>query len=103
MGFSSHQPWRDRRSPRRRLNDLRNQQLTGKPVPEPNTPEYVVYKMRTDLLVFGFAAVKEIAKARKETAGSMPCPLCQEPLIFSVAMGHYRALCSKAECINIME
>lgn len=73
-------------------------------MPERGTPEYVEWMCRTELIVFGYAAVKTIAKARKLTGGTMPCPLCQEPLSFAIAPnGHGRAQCSKAECISVIE
>lgn len=100
------QAWRDGYKRRRkRLHELKLEQQSGKPLPERGTPEYVEWMCRTELIVFGFAAVKTIAKAKKEPTGSMRCPLCQRNLIYSTTSsnGHMRALCETAECINCME
>lgn len=64
-----------------------------------------VGEARMELLLYGFAVVKEVASLRGESAGTMTCPLCQKALKFSVAKsnGHCHAHCSTNHCINAME
>lgn len=61
--------------------------------------------MRLELLVFGFAAAKELANLAGEKSGAMECPLCLQQLRFSVAPsnGHFAAKCATTNCINMME
>lgn len=52
----------------------------------------------------GFEAAKEIARLRGETEGTMPCPLCQQPLRFATAAnGHFRAECPTVHCLSMIE
>lgn len=69
------------------------------------TVDEQIEELRLELVLLGFAAVKEIARLRGQTVGEMTCPLCQQPLRFSVAAcnGHLDARCSTAGCINARE
>lgn len=60
---------------------------------------------RQELLIYGFAVVKQMAAYLGETSGTMECPLCQQDLKFSIAPTnqHCRAKCSTEKCINIVE
>lgn len=62
-------------------------------------------KIRLELVVYGFAAVKHLADVSGEQSGTMECPLCQKQLRFSVAKsnGHLSARCETPNCINAME
>lgn len=68
-------------------------------------PEKHVQQLLTELMIFGFAAAKEIARLRGQQSGTMPCPLCKQPLRFSVAPsnGHFAARCATKGCINAVE
>ncbi len=69
------------------------------------TPEDHIEQLLRELLVFGFAAAKEIARLRGQTSGTMPCPMCQQPLRFSVSPSnnHFHARCKTENCIRISE
>ena len=60
---------------------------------------------RTELKVYGFAVVKQLATLNGLMGGTMECPLCQGQLRFSIAEsnGHCAAKCEHADCINAME
>ena len=73
--------------------------------PRRGTPQEQIEQLRMELLVYGFAAAKEIARLRGQASGSMACPLCQQRLVFGTAQcnGHFRAHCSTKDCINATE
>lgn len=60
---------------------------------------------RMELLVYGFAVVKQMALLSGEIRGSTPCPLCGGTVNFSIASsnGHCAACCKTPKCINAME
>jgi hypothetical protein len=59
---------------------------------------------RSELRLYGFAVVKEVASMRKQMAGTMGCPLCQQVLQFAVAgNGHLRVKCTTINCISAVE
>lgn len=60
---------------------------------------------RFELLIYGFAIVKNVAGMRTEKSGTMPCPLCQKTIRYSVAPsnGHLRAKCETDNCVSAME
>jgi hypothetical protein len=60
---------------------------------------------RQELLLYGFAVVKQMAVFRNLAYGTMPCPLCLNDLTVSIAKtnGHCRARCKTTNCINAME
>lgn len=62
-------------------------------------------QMRLELLIYGFAAAKELAAMSGESSGTMECPLCTQQLKFSTAKsnGHFAARCQTPNCINMME
>lgn len=64
-----------------------------------------IKQMRTELLIYGFAAAKRTAQLLERTSGVMECPMCQQDLRFSVSPsnGHMSAECSTAKCINMIE
>lgn len=71
---------------------------------EDDDPEQTIKSLRMEILIYGFAAVKEIARLRGLRSGIMECPLCQSDLKFSIAgNGHLSAKCSTSKCINMME
>jgi len=61
--------------------------------------------IKIELQMYGFAAVKEIAKLRGIREGTMECPMCGQSLQFSIAGSrkHLHARCSREGCINAME
>lgn len=60
---------------------------------------------RQELLIYGFAVVKQMAHFSDKPSGEGTCPLCLQPVRFRVASsnGHCAAKCSTAGCINAME
>lgn len=60
---------------------------------------------RVELLLFGFAIVKEMAAITGSKAGNMQCPLCGKQVRFSIAAcnGHCAAKCQTAGCIHVTE
>lgn len=62
---------------------------------------------RRELLVYGFAAVKVITEAAglRGKSGRIECPLCRQPIRFSVveSSGHLWAACSTVGCIRMSE
>lgn len=64
-----------------------------------------VAEARMELLIYGFAIVKNVAGMRTEQAGTMPCPLCQKTLHYSVSPsnGHLHARCETEDCVTAME
>lgn len=67
-------------------------------------PKRQIAMLRGELKIYGFAYVKEIARIEKRTSGTMECPMCSQPLNFSIASnGHCAARCSRKGCIRMME
>lgn len=67
-------------------------------------PQRQIAQLLMELKVYGFACVKEIAKLEKRTSGTMKCPMCCEPLRFSIASnGHCAARCNRKGCIRMIE
>lgn len=68
-----------------------------------------VYEARVELKLYGFAYVKNVANMRHklsgELSGEMPCPLCQQPLKYSISgiNGHCMARCSTEDCVTAIE
>lgn len=60
---------------------------------------------RRELLIYGFAVVKQIALLRRKQHGDCPCPLCGNVVRFVVAEsnGHCSAKCKTENCISAME
>lgn len=60
---------------------------------------------RFQLLVYGFAVVKQLAIYSGELKGKTECPLCQKQVRWSIAEsnGHCAAKCETEKCINAME
>lgn len=71
----------------------------------PESPEDVIEHLLMELHLIGFGVAKEIARLRGLTSGTMPCPLCQKELRFSISPsnGHMAAKCETPKCINAME
>lgn len=65
----------------------------------------MVSTARMELLIYGFAVVKEFASLSNTRSGETECPLCQKKVRYSVAEcnGHCRAKCETEKCINAME
>lgn len=67
-------------------------------------PKRQIAQLFMDLRIYGFACVKEIARLENRTSGEMDCPMCGQPLKFSIASnGHCSAICSRRECIRIIQ
>lgn len=67
-------------------------------------PNRQIAQLLMELRVYGFACVKEIARLEKRTSGTMECPMCSQPLKFSIASnGHCAAACSRKGCIRMIE
>jgi hypothetical protein len=64
-----------------------------------------ISQLLDELMIVGFAVVKEIATLRKQQSGVMLCPMCGRELRFSIAKsnGHLAAHCKRQGCINIVE
>lgn len=60
---------------------------------------------RTELMIYGFAVVKQMATLSGKPRGETSCPLCLMDVQYSIASsnGHCAAKCSNAGCINMME
>jgi hypothetical protein len=60
---------------------------------------------RAEILLYGFAVVKEMAAYSGQQSGNMACPLCGNEVRFSIAPsnGHCAARCQTESCINAME
>lgn len=60
---------------------------------------------RLELLLYGFAVVKQMAIYSGETTGRTQCPLCGQQVRFSIASsnGHCAAQCETDKCINARE
>jgi hypothetical protein len=71
----------------------------------PETIEDKIASLRCELLIYGFAAVKQIAEWRQMQSGTIECPLCQGELRFSISPsnGHMHAACKTEGCIKAME
>lgn len=69
------------------------------------TVDEQVEEILIELRLYGFAAVKEIARLRGQTSGAMNCPLCGQHLRFSIAAsnGHLAARCERPGCLAAME
>jgi len=69
------------------------------------TVEEQVETLLCELKVFGFAAVKEIARLRGQLSGTMPCPMCGNDLRFGTAPSnnHFRVCCTRDGCLKAME
>ncbi len=64
-----------------------------------------IEEARLELLVYGFAVVKNVAVMRGGMSGTMPCPLCQKTVRYSIAQsnGHCAAKCETEDCVSAME
>lgn len=62
-------------------------------------------KARDELLLYGFAVVKEMATLAGGSGGITQCPLCQKQAWYSIAEsnGHCRVRCETEKCIDMME
>jgi endogenous inhibitor of DNA gyrase (YacG/DUF329 family) len=60
---------------------------------------------RTELQLYGFAVVKQMAGYMRLNAGITVCPLCLKQVKFTIAPsnGHCRARCETEGCINAVE
>lgn len=61
-------------------------------------------RSRLELLLYGFAIVKQMAQLAGSKAGTTKCPLCLRQVRFSIASnGHCSAKCETEGCIKAME
>jgi endogenous inhibitor of DNA gyrase (YacG/DUF329 family) len=60
---------------------------------------------RTELLIYGFAVVKQMAVLSGDASGLTTCPLCGKQVRFSIAScnGHCAARCETEKCIHARE
>ncbi len=60
---------------------------------------------RLELLIYGFAIVKNIAQIGGQRTGETQCPLCLQKVQYSIAEsnGHCAAKCITVGCISAME
>lgn len=59
---------------------------------------------RNELLLYGFAVVKQMAVFTGTSAGVIKCPLCGKSVRWSLASnGHCAAMCDTSKCINATE
>lgn len=63
------------------------------------------FAARQELLIYGFAIVKQMALLSGDRAGYVECPLCGGEVTWSIAgsNGHCAARCGREGCINAME
>lgn len=62
-------------------------------------------RARRELLLYGFAIVKQMAIFSGSNSGTTDCPLCGKQVRFSIAEsnGHCGAACETVGCIKAME
>lgn len=77
--------------------------------PNPDPPAVrearLLQQAQMELLVMGFAVVKEVATIRGAATGELACPLCGQNCRFSISPsnGHAYVKCSRDGCISAME
>lgn len=60
--------------------------------------------VRVELLLYGFAAIKQLVLFSGQRSGIVQCPLCLKSVKFVIASNdHCHARCETTRCINAME
>lgn len=63
------------------------------------------YRARQELLLYGFAVVKQMAIYSGKPRGETMCPLCGQRVAWAIAEsnGHCRVNCSSSHCVSGIE